>query len=919
MTTCALPMWTIALSIPLSAALVQVGHAQTRPEADATGSAEDASESRADRPDFDAIKARGALASRYLANRPDRTTAVAPESDLASFRRAIEPVLESSCVSCHGPDRQRGGLRVDTLDPDLIGGDDVDWWVDVLSVLSNGEMPPPDEDRLSAEERGRVIEWIAAEVQVASRARRSAHRHSNVRRMTRYEYEYALQDLLGLPFAFADDLPPDPISEGGFQNSSESLHVDPTQLRAYFGANRDALLAATVPGEAAAGPAPEPLLWDISMESAAAAEFSRQDQRVATVRREHADDPERLESELGKLRTRFARRPGGAHYESLTTGRVAGQTWHYNGAKFAWAPVDEPSLDLDSADEIERAAADADLVAVIPRRQGMILELGNRIPDAGTVRLRVLASRADGGEGPSPSLRLAFGWRASNDSRAVVRASGDDHAIDALPGAPEVYEFRVPMSEVTPRNGVRHTAKMGGLPSPSEYFKLVNASRSAGAIRVHHVEITAPFHEQWPPASHTRIFPPREDRTDETSYARAVLEAFMTRAWRGEPSAFELRRKLDLYERLRAKAPNFESAMIDVLASVLSSPRFLYVGLPANTDASDSIATRLAMFLWCSTPDRELLTLEESGELTRPDVLSRQVGRMLDDPRSERFSRHFVRQWLGLSLLDYLDVERRVDPEFDADLRSSMAREPVAFFREVLEHDLSVLEFLHADFVTVDERLAEHYGLEGVTGNEFRRVAIDELPARGGLLTQAGLLAMNSDGTDSHPLKRGVWMLERLLDDPPPPPPPAVPEIDLADPEVAKMTLKERIEDHRNDQACMSCHAKIDPWGIALENFGATGRWRTEVQGRPIDATSVLFNGQHLDGANGLKAYLLEERQDQFVGALVRKLGSFALGRPLSFEDEAAVERITAEVRAGGDGLATMIEAIATSELFRTD
>ena len=365
--------------------------------------------------------------------------------------------------------------------------------------------------------------------------------------------------------------------------------------------------------------------------------------------------------------------------------------------------------------------------------------------------------------------------------------------------------------------------------------------------------------------------------------------------------------------------------MVEVLAAVLSSPRFLYVGVPAAYSRGSEgephdppLATRLSTFLWCSTPDDELLELERSGTLDDATTLAHQVERMLEDPRARRFSKHFVRQWLGMSLLDYLDVDEKAYPAFDTALRESMTQEPIAFFEEVLEHDLSVLEFLHADFAMVDERLARHYGIEDVTGNHFRAVPIDGLPARGGLLTQAGLLAMNSDGKDSHPLKRGVWMLERLLDDPPPPPPPAVPEIDLADPEIAKLTLKERIEDHRNDPACMSCHAKIDPWGIALENFDATGSWRNDVRGRPVDATSRLFNGEPLDGVDGLKGFLLEDRQDQFVGALVRKLASFALGRPLSFEDTAALDRITAEVRAHGDGLATMVREIATSELFRS-
>ncbi len=210
-------------------------------------------------------------------------------------------------------------------------------------------------------------------------------------------------------------------------------------------------------------------------------------------------------------------------------------------------------------------------------------------------------------------------------------------------------------------------------------------------------------------------------------------------------------------------------------------------------------------------------------------------------------------------------------------------------------------------------------GSNGVYGNHFRRVQLDGNFQRGGLLTQAGLLAMNSDWPDSHPLKRAIWLLERLLDDPPPPPPPAVPQIDLADPEIAKMTLKERIENHRNQAACKSCHTKIDPWGIAFENYDALGQWRDEIRGKPVDASSELFNHQTLDGMDGLKRYLLETRQDQFVQAMVQKLATYALGRPLGFEDRAGIDSITAQVRREGDGLKTMIQAIVKSDLFQSD
>ena len=369
------------------------------------------------------------------------------------------------------------------------------------------------------------------------------------------------------------------------------------------------------------------------------------------------------------------------------------------------------------------------------------------------------------------------------------------------------------------------------------------------------------------------------------------------------------------------------------MASVLSSPNFLYivheVAEPQDTiskpkelagrpkRSAHELATRLSMFLWCSVPDEELLELAASQRLLEDEVLFGQVQRMLADPRSQRFSQHFVHQWLNMELLEFLNFKQHV-PGFDPLLKEAMQREPVAFFEEAIKSNESVLNFIHANYSMVNERLAKHYGIPNLHGNHFRRVQLDGDFKRGGLLTQAGLLSMNSDFPDSHPLKRGKWLLVSLLNDPPPPPPPAVPQIDLANPEIAKMTLKERIEDHRNHPACMSCHAKIDPWGIAFENYDAIGRWRDSVNGKPVDASSDLFNKQKLEGMSGLKLFLLENRQDQFVSAMVHKVTNYALGRPLQFTDRADLDTITAEVRKRGDGLSTLLTMVAISDLFRS-
>lgn len=855
-------------------------------------------------------KALGQTTSVYRAHVVREVDTEAPEPRLNEFQRQILPVLQSACTDCHGADAQEGNFRIDTLDPNLLQGQDVDWWIEVVNVLSNGEMPPDDASELSVAERGRIIEWLSTEIQVASLVRRNKQAHSSFRRMTRYETNYALQDLLNLPYDFADDLPPENFSPDGFQNSSDVLQISASQFETYLELSRRALMKATV-----RGPASAPLYWAVSMKKATEQMRASYEAELEKKKARWKDDPEKLRREIERHAASHDRPPRGAFYKDISSGLNFKASWQYRGARYAWTPsTDPPSIPSDFTH-----------VAVIPPRQKLIVELGDRIPDSGTLRVRIRAARSASDETSVPSLRMELGFQASNNSSASGRITETDIAIMAAPGAPQFYEWNIPLSEITMRNPMRGQAKLGETPNPSEYLKLHNTAIANGDVLVDYIEIAAPAESRWPPESHERVFAGDLLQGDESSRARMVLAGFMARAWRRPVTDREIDQKVKLFATIRPACGDFQEAMIEVLATVLASPNFLYLSQSTTDTVAPSpilltdheLATRLSMFLWCSVPDQELMQTASSGALRDPRTLRHQTDRMLADDRSQRLTHHFVRQWLGMQLLDYLNVDASVYPQMDPYLKEAMQHEPIAFFNEVLQQNASVIDFLHADYAVVNERLAQHYGINDVYGSHFRRVAIDPRSRRGGLLTQAGLLAMNSDGKDSHPLKRGIWLLERILNDPPPPPPPAVPEIDLTDPNIAKMTLKERIEDHRNDPACLSCHAKIDPWGIAFENYDAIGRWRNKINDRSVDANSNLYNGQTLDGIDGLKRFLLEHRQDQFARSITQKLTTFALGRPLTFSDRAAIDDITAETRQQGDGLATLLHKIIASDLFQ--
>ena len=835
--------------------------------------------------------------------------AESPKANLTKFLEEVKPILSRTCVQCHGPKKQKAKFRVDTLNPDLLKGKDVSWWLEVFDVIGNGEMPPEDAKvQLTDVEKTRIINWLSGEIQLASQVRRSEQGHTSFRRMTRYEYNDVMQDLLGLPHDFSRDLPPETSSEDGFKNSSELLQMTSVQFAQYREQARRALKLATVRGER-----PAPVYYAITMKAASAKVDATYAAFVEKKEKQIKNGLITLDDAKKKEANKYGPKPGSTHFKNWITGHALRTHWSYGGAKYAWKPA---------ADRSEVPAVSSDVV-VIPANQKFIIDVGNGLPDSGTMRVRIRAARFSSEGKHLPTVRLNFGNQPSNDSRISMNVGGRDVNIDAPPEKPRFYNWDVPLTEA-PRNAFRQTHKLGQLPNPAEFLSLSNTSSTPISLFIDYVEIIAPALDQWPPKSHTRIFHERKEGVDEKTYAREILMRFMRRAWRRSASDSEVDQKLALYDKLQPLCEDSQETMIEVLATVLASPKFLYlfrIGAeetkpnPRVTDLE--LATRLSFFLWSSLPDAELMLLAKKDKLSDAEVLEQQTHQMLADPKTARFARHFTRQWLGMEELDFVKIDAKAYGKVDPLLMEAMKQEPLDLFAEMLQRNRPVTEFLHADYAVVNDRLARHYGLQEVFGDQLRKVKLPAGIKRGGLLTAAGLLAMNSNGKDSNPLKRGIWLLENLLNDPPPPPPPAVPEIDLADPEILKMTLKQRMEDHRSDPACLSCHSKIDPWGIAFENFDALGQWRDKIGDDPVDARSVLFNKDELRGMKGLKEYLLANRQIQFIRAMTHKVAAYALGRPLTFGDRAEVDRISAELRRRGDGLADLVFLVVKSDLFQ--
>lgn len=834
---------------------------------------------------FAQIKREGRAKSSFLNQTTESVVFESiPTADLQQYHDFVAPLLRDKCLSCHGPDEQHANLRVDKISPNLLAGESVERWREIYKVLSNSEMPPDDEPDigLTDSERKRLVSWISTEMNKASFVRRNTSEHTSFRRMTKAEYNYAMQDLLGLPYPIGHALPTETASEDGFIKNSELLQMSAMQFQTYRELALDALKRVTV-----RGPRSESVVYDISMRN--------QMEQLTTAKNAkpfHKSDDD------------YKNKARQQHLLNLETGDAL--SFSNASVKPSVSPADEPE------------ASPSPVVLSLSRSQESKWNLDRFLPDDGIMRVSIRVGRTTMEPNEYASLRLIFSAHTSNNANFTEVISQSDIPVTANAKHPEYIHFDIPLSEIQ-RNPFRKLAT--DFPRRDEFLHIRNVSSTRNnkdPLRLHidHVRITAPYYSQWPPKSHTNLFFPSELSHEEDTYGREILNKFLLRVWRRPADKREIDQFMALFDSFRTDLPTFEDAMLEVLATALSTPEFLYVAERSSDEEKThkindfELASRLSFFLWSSIPDDELLMLAKQGRLHQEQTLRSQVNRMLADPKIRRFEESFVGQWLGLEGLNSITHIK------DTDLLSAIKEEPIAFFDELLTRNGSVLDFIHSDYVLVNERLAQHYGVRDVFGPHFQRVEVSAGQHRGGLLTGAAVMAMNSDGADSNPLKRGVWLLERILDDPPPPPPPDVPEVDLTDPRILEMTLKERIADHRNKAACASCHSRIDPWGIAFENFDAQGAFRTRIDDQTVDATSTLFNQHVLSGIDGLKQYLLSDRQDQFIRAIVHKMTAYALGRPLTFADRADVDRLATQFRQSGDQLNDLIHLIINSDLF---
>jgi mono/diheme cytochrome c family protein len=571
------------------------------------------------------------------------------------------------------------------------------------------------------------------------------------------------------------------------------------------------------------------------------------------------------------------------------------------------------------------------------RQQGGLLELEesavgfgkleffpyrNAIPEDGRYRVRASVFTY---KSPYKPLNLYVRMRHTTGDRVIGY-------YDAPLDVPGIIEFTTTLK--------KGSHVVFGVPTQRYLVRGPNpADRPGPGIGVQWMEIEGPLYDSWPPRSHQRLFgnlplvpvAPKAQRyvvksADPPADAERLLTDFMRRAYRRPVTPKEVEPMLALVKQHLADPKySFDESMRVGYKAVLCAPQLLFFTEKRGDVDNFALASRLSYFLWNTLPDEELLRVAGTGELRKPAMLRAQVERLLKDPRASGFIHNFLGQWLDLRLIDFTTPDPKLYPEFDTALQTAMAREPELFFEEMLRSDLSVTNVVDADFTFLNERLAAHYGMADVKGPAMRRAAIPAGSHRGGIMTMAAVLKVTANGSYTHPVHRGVWVLRNIVGRPPDPPPPNAGAVE-PDLRGAK-TIREQLDAHRKVAACASCHTKIDPAGFALESFDVTGAWREQYrvlkgpnlsmskQGPAVEPGYELVDGRSFQNIDGLKKLLLEDK-DQLARCVAEKLLIYGSGRGLRYSDRATVDEIVARSRERGYGLRSLVHDVVQSRLF---
>ncbi|TWT54942.1 hypothetical protein Pla22_25960 [Rubripirellula amarantea] len=807
------------------------------------------------------------------------TEAVVADSD-QTFPSQVDPFVSTYCYQCHDAREEQGDFRLDILSRDIGDAATAIAWQDAIDLIKLGEMPPPDEPQPASEELEAFLTAVEVAIQQATAA--SSKPQSGIRRLSQSALQNTVQDLIGTGLSITKDLPPD-AEIGGFNNLGQGLELTDTFMSVLQVNARRIARNIIAPADQA-------------------------DPRMALINEvEQLGHGKRVIKQDDELLVCSSR-------------SEADRVW-LSGFSAPWTGVYRIRIEAcqyDNRDELDAAGK-----SYVAANAKSALNQGNferfRIP---AQRPRMVAIKAES------SNVLGAERRRATPGRELTKIAVSDHY--------DSYEVEC----VLEKGENVFVQAVDCLRTGNTPLALVDGDEMlVGEIcRVREMKIEGPLVESWPSELQQSLLARDSSSSNSDSIIGLSLKekkldglhAFLTRAFRRPVESALVQRYQSIYDLGIESGLDSDAAMRNVVEAVLCSPRFLYNSIMhQGADDAWGLASRLSYFLWNSMPDDELLQLADSGDLLDENVLEEQVRRMLDDPKSQRFVVDFCGQWLGLRRVGAMLPDPKLYPNYDPVLEQSIRGETESLFREILAKDLPITDFLTPDYAMLNDRLARHYGIEGVVGRNFRPVPLPSDHPRGGLLGHASMLTLTSNGTRTSPVVRGVWVLENLLDSPPAPPPP---DVEPIEPDVrGATTIREMLAKHSESETCNTCHRRIDPWGFGLENFDAIGEWRdhyagqsnkkkngkrTATKGKPVDASGTLADGGTFEGVIGLRNALLS-KQDRFAHALTSKLWTHALGRPPDITDRVAIDQIVAKNKVQGSRLADLISLICTSPSFR--
>ncbi|MFM7112234.1 MAG: DUF1592 domain-containing protein, partial [Planctomycetota bacterium] len=703
-----------------------------------------------------------------------------PAPSAPAFAKEVDPqvvvFLNQYCVACHGAVKPKGDFRVDQLKLSANAADAENWQL-VLDNLQLGEMPPKKAKQPTPAEVEKVTAWVQSEISRAASVLKGTGGEVVLRRLNRTEYENTIADLLDVHGNFAAGFPED-LREHGYDTNGAALMLSSTQMQEYMKAADFILARAIAPSKR-----PETVRKTLTLHDAnrRAIEIAQKNLANRLTNFDNLTPQEKANTRKMEKAAKANPESHGYRFPVLEKGTL-------RLGKASDGPGLDAVMTVQNYFSGEPTLAYPGRVAGWCKVKAVAFALKN---DGKPVRLKFSA----GSFGADPTLKAETVFAFTDDKPREVEAT---YYLEPN----ERVQFRM-------LDGAPHSQNRTPIDQPGPFI----------AIRSFSIE--GPIYETWPPKGHRTLFGDIDPSQPTPEKAATIAAHLAPRLFRRPVDAAAVAKYRSLYEKF-AKTMKPDEALRSMLAAMLVSPRFLYHEEPPNGPDAFAIASRMSYFLWRSTPDDELLKAAADGSLLDPTKRRAQAERMLKEARTERFLKDFTGQWLRVREVGEMKASRELYPEYDLELEAAMRGETEHFIAEMFRRDLPLGNLIDSDWTMLNQRLARHYGIAGVSGPDFRRVSLDKSKTvRGGLLTHASIHAITSNGTVTSPVMRGTWVLEKFLGTPAPPPPPDVPAIE---PDIrGATTIKEQFAKHREIASCASCHRKIDPLGFALENFDVIG------------------------------------------------------------------------------------------------